>query len=125
MIPVKVSFAGLGRMGAPMAARIAEHGFPLTVWNRTAGRAEPLAGQGARVAATLRELAARRRSHSTRPARPASATLTSRASPGCCGRAGLLASRARPAPLPAWVVVAASRSEAARCHNHPQPQRVR
>ncbi len=58
MIPVKVGFAGLGRMGAPMAARIAAHGFPLTVWNRTAGRAAPLAGQGARVAGTPRELAA-------------------------------------------------------------------
>jgi 3-hydroxyisobutyrate dehydrogenase len=58
VIPVRVGFAGLGRMGAPMAARIAEHGFPLTVWNRTAGRAEPLASQGARVAASLGELAA-------------------------------------------------------------------
>jgi 3-hydroxyisobutyrate dehydrogenase-like beta-hydroxyacid dehydrogenase len=58
VIPVKVGFAGLGRMGAPMAARIAEHGFPLTVWNRTASRAEPLARRGARVAASLGELAA-------------------------------------------------------------------
>lgn len=37
MIPPKVGFAGLGRMGAPMAARIVEHGFPLTAWNRTPG----------------------------------------------------------------------------------------
>jgi 3-hydroxyisobutyrate dehydrogenase-like beta-hydroxyacid dehydrogenase len=58
MIPPKVGFAGLGRMGAPMAARIAEHGFPLTVWNRTAGRAEPLASHGARVVGSLGELAA-------------------------------------------------------------------
>ena len=58
MIPVRVGFAGLGRMGAPMAARIAEHGFPLTVWNRTAGRAGPLASQGARVAVSPGELAA-------------------------------------------------------------------
>ena len=58
MIPTKVGFAGLGRMGAPMAARIAQHGFPLTVWNRTAGRAEPLASQGARLAGSLCELAA-------------------------------------------------------------------
>ncbi|HEY7279242.1 MAG TPA: NAD(P)-dependent oxidoreductase [Trebonia sp.] len=55
---MKVGFAGLGRMGAPMAARIAEHGFPLTVWNRTAGRTEPLARHGASVADTLHEVAA-------------------------------------------------------------------
>jgi 3-hydroxyisobutyrate dehydrogenase len=60
VIPLKVGFAGLGRMGAPMAARIAGHGFPLTVWNRTADRAGPLAGRGARVAGTLGELAAGR-----------------------------------------------------------------
>src|SRR6185437_13589398 len=58
VIPMKVGFAGLGRMGAPMAARIAEHGFPLTVWNRTAGRTEPLARHGASVAGTLHEVAA-------------------------------------------------------------------
>ena len=58
MIPLKVGFAGLGRMGAPMAARIVEHGFPLTAWNRTPGRAGPLASQGARVAGSLGELAA-------------------------------------------------------------------
>jgi 3-hydroxyisobutyrate dehydrogenase len=62
MIPLKVGFAGLGRMGAPMATRIAAHGFPLTVWNRTPARAEALAAslaaQGARVAGTPRELAA-------------------------------------------------------------------
>jgi 3-hydroxyisobutyrate dehydrogenase-like beta-hydroxyacid dehydrogenase len=57
MSPMTVGFAGLGRMGMPMAARIAGHGFPLAVWNRTPGRADPLAGCGARVAGTLRELA--------------------------------------------------------------------
>jgi 3-hydroxyisobutyrate dehydrogenase-like beta-hydroxyacid dehydrogenase len=30
-----IAFLGLGRMGAPMAARLAETRFPLTVWNRT------------------------------------------------------------------------------------------
>ena len=57
MIPLSVGFAGLGRMGVPMAARIAGHGFPLTVWNRTPGRSGPLAGPGVRVAGSLRELA--------------------------------------------------------------------
>ncbi len=57
MIPMKVGFAGLGRMGAPMATRIAGHGFPLAVWDRTPGRAAPLPGAGARVVGTLGELA--------------------------------------------------------------------
>lgn len=57
MSPMAVGFAGLGRMGTPMAARIAECGFPLTVWNRTPGRTGQLAGRGARVAGTLRDLA--------------------------------------------------------------------
>lgn len=60
MIPMSVGFVGLGRMGAPMAARIAERGFSLTVWNRTPGRAEQLASGGARVVGSLRELAAGR-----------------------------------------------------------------
>jgi 3-hydroxyisobutyrate dehydrogenase len=60
MIPMRVGFAGLGRMGTPMAARIAEHGFPLTVWNRTAFRTEPLARHDASVAGTLHEVAAGR-----------------------------------------------------------------
>jgi len=39
-----VGFCGLGTMGAAMAANVARAGFPLTVWNRTPGRAEaPLA----------------------------------------------------------------------------------
>ena len=38
-----VGFAGLGRMGEPMAAWIAGHGFPLAVWNRTPGRTGQLA----------------------------------------------------------------------------------
>ena len=56
---MRIGFAGLGHMGLPMATRIADHGFSLTAWNRTAERAAPLAERGARVAASLRELAAR------------------------------------------------------------------
>jgi glutamyl-tRNA reductase len=40
---VRVGFAGLGRMGLPMATRLADQGVPLTIWNRTASRAAPLA----------------------------------------------------------------------------------
>ena len=53
-----LGFLGLGAMGAPMAAHLARRG-PLTVWNRTAGRAAAFAaGTGARLASTPRELAA-------------------------------------------------------------------
>ncbi|MFJ9776769.1 NAD(P)-dependent oxidoreductase [Kitasatospora sp. NPDC101157] len=35
----KIAFLGLGRMGRPMARRLAAAGYPLTVWNRSPGRA--------------------------------------------------------------------------------------
>ncbi len=53
-----VGFLGLGAIGRPMAARLAQHGG-LVVWNRTPSRAAEFAGRhGARVAATPREVAA-------------------------------------------------------------------
>ncbi|MCW5852037.1 MAG: NAD(P)-dependent oxidoreductase [Anaerolineae bacterium] len=54
----RVGFIGLGIMGLPMAGNILKAGFPVTVWNRTASRAEPLAQAGAQVAASPREVAA-------------------------------------------------------------------
>ncbi|HEY7589360.1 MAG TPA: NAD(P)-dependent oxidoreductase [Candidatus Limnocylindrales bacterium] len=47
-----VGFLGLGTMGAAMAANLLRAGFPLTVWNRTAGRATELVAQGATEAPT-------------------------------------------------------------------------
>jgi 3-hydroxyisobutyrate dehydrogenase-like beta-hydroxyacid dehydrogenase len=47
---LRVGFVGLGVMGQPMALNLARAGFALSVYNRTAGRAEPLAAVGARVA---------------------------------------------------------------------------
>ena len=55
---VRVGFCGMGTMGAAMAANVARAGFPLTVWNRTAGRAELPLSLGATETATPRELAA-------------------------------------------------------------------
>lgn len=52
-----IAFVGLGAMGAPMATRLVEAGFPVTVWNRSPGRAKPLVEAGARLAATPREAA--------------------------------------------------------------------
>ncbi len=54
----RVGFVGLGTMGAGMAANIARSGFPLTVWNRTPGKARPLLDLGAREAASPAELGA-------------------------------------------------------------------
>ena len=53
----KVGFMGLGIMGAPMAANILKAGYPLTVYNRTAAKAESLAKLGAKVAPTPKALA--------------------------------------------------------------------
>ncbi len=54
----RVGFAGMGTMGAPMAANLARADFAVSVWNRTPGRdAAPLA-LGARRAADPAELAA-------------------------------------------------------------------
>ncbi|GAB2750761.1 NAD(P)-dependent oxidoreductase [Streptomyces bullii] len=53
----KIAFLGLGHMGAPMARRLLAAGHPLTVWNRTAVKAEPLAAEGAVRAASPAEAA--------------------------------------------------------------------
>ncbi|MCU1375421.1 MAG: hypothetical protein JWO68_2707 [Actinomycetia bacterium] len=48
----KIAFLGLGNMGTPMATRLVDAGHDVTVWNRTAERAGPVAAAGARVAAS-------------------------------------------------------------------------
>src|SRR5688500_9013637 len=48
----RITFLGLGIMGAAMARRLLDHGFDLTVWNRNASRAAALGAAGARIAAT-------------------------------------------------------------------------
>jgi 3-hydroxyisobutyrate dehydrogenase-like beta-hydroxyacid dehydrogenase len=53
-----VGLIGLGLMGHPMAANVLKAGHPLTVWNRTASRGDDLVAQGAKRAATPREVAA-------------------------------------------------------------------
>ena len=42
---LSVAFLGLGAIGRPMAQRIAAAGFPIVVWNRTAGRASSFAAE--------------------------------------------------------------------------------
>jgi 3-hydroxyisobutyrate dehydrogenase len=53
----RIGFAGMGLMGSRMARNLLKKGFPLTVWNRTPERCEPLAKEGAQVARSPRELA--------------------------------------------------------------------
>jgi 3-hydroxyisobutyrate dehydrogenase-like beta-hydroxyacid dehydrogenase len=53
-LPV-VAFLGTGLMGNPMATRLAQAGFPLRVWNRTAAKAEALREAGAEPTAALPE----------------------------------------------------------------------
>jgi 3-hydroxyisobutyrate dehydrogenase-like beta-hydroxyacid dehydrogenase len=49
---MKVGFLGLGAMGAAMATNLLKAGHDVTVWNRSAAAAQPLAALGAEVAST-------------------------------------------------------------------------
>ena len=58
---MRVGFLGLGRMGTPIVRNLVAAGLPVTVWNRTRGRADELAAEApvtvaddpARLAATV------------------------------------------------------------------------
>jgi len=50
---MKIAVLGIGLMGAPMARRLIAAGYPVTLWNRTAAKAEALAGPGVTIATTL------------------------------------------------------------------------
>ena len=54
---MKVGFVGLGSMGRGMARNLLRAGHDVTVYNRTRSRAEELAREGAKVAATPAETA--------------------------------------------------------------------
>lgn len=53
-----LAFAGLGLMGVPMTRRLLAAGYPLTVWNRSAGKRDLLAAEGARAVETPAQLCA-------------------------------------------------------------------
>jgi 3-hydroxyisobutyrate dehydrogenase len=53
----RIGWIGLGRMGEAMVKRLMKAGHPVSVWNRTAAKAEPLREQGATVAGGKQELA--------------------------------------------------------------------
>ncbi|MEA5098240.1 MAG: NAD(P)-dependent oxidoreductase [Burkholderiaceae bacterium] len=45
----RIAFLGIGLMGLPMAKNLLNAGYPLTAWNRTRAKAEPLAADGAQI----------------------------------------------------------------------------
>jgi len=54
----KIGLIGLGLMGRPMGMNLLKAGHALTVWNRTASRADELVAAGAKLANSPREAAA-------------------------------------------------------------------
>ncbi|MGA3178658.1 MAG: NAD(P)-dependent oxidoreductase [Candidatus Acidiferrum sp.] len=56
--PRRIGLIGLGLMGRPMGMNLLKAGHKLTVWNRTASRAQELVAAGASLAKTPREAAA-------------------------------------------------------------------
>jgi 3-hydroxyisobutyrate dehydrogenase-like beta-hydroxyacid dehydrogenase len=53
----KIGLIGLGLMGRPMGLNLLKGGYSLTVWNRTASRAESLVAAGAKLANSPEEVA--------------------------------------------------------------------
>jgi 3-hydroxyisobutyrate dehydrogenase len=58
-MPENVGFIGLGIMGQGMAHNLLKAGFPLTVWNRTAGKVDPLLKAGAQAGKDPADVAVR------------------------------------------------------------------
>ncbi|MEO1203664.1 MAG: NAD(P)-dependent oxidoreductase, partial [Pseudomonadota bacterium] len=54
-----IGWVGMGRMGYPMAERLAKAGADLAVWNRTRSKAEPLTEYGATIVDNLSDLGSR------------------------------------------------------------------
>jgi 3-hydroxyisobutyrate dehydrogenase-like beta-hydroxyacid dehydrogenase len=54
----RIGLIGLGLMGRPMGMNLLKAGHPLTVWNRTASRADELVAAGATLAKSPNEAAA-------------------------------------------------------------------
>ena len=56
---MRIGWIGTGVMGLSMAGHLQSAGYPLTVYNRTRAKAEPLLAKGAQWANTPREVAAK------------------------------------------------------------------
>ena len=53
----RIGWIGTGRMGYPMAERLLKAGHDLSIWNRTAAKAQPLAAAGAKLVHAPADLA--------------------------------------------------------------------
>lgn len=53
----RIGFIGLGEIGEPMATRVADAGYAMRVYNRTASKAAPFAARGIDVAASAADVA--------------------------------------------------------------------
>jgi 3-hydroxyisobutyrate dehydrogenase-like beta-hydroxyacid dehydrogenase len=53
-----IAVLGVGRMGAALVSAFLKQGYGVDIWNRTRAKCEPLAAQGARIAATVRDAVA-------------------------------------------------------------------
>ncbi|MCP4168679.1 MAG: NAD(P)-dependent oxidoreductase [Chloroflexi bacterium] len=51
----KIAYLGIGTMGRGMVGNLLKAGYPVTVWNRTSERCEPLVEQGATEASSVAE----------------------------------------------------------------------
>jgi 3-hydroxyisobutyrate dehydrogenase-like beta-hydroxyacid dehydrogenase len=54
---MKIGYIGLGSLGTPLAENLLQSGHELYVYNRTASKTKPLADKGAKVSATIADLA--------------------------------------------------------------------
>lgn len=53
----KIGFIGLGKMGKPMTQQLLKAGYEVSVFNRSGGVVDELAGEGAKAASSPREVA--------------------------------------------------------------------
>jgi 2-hydroxy-3-oxopropionate reductase len=53
----ELGFVGVGRMGGPMAMRLLDAGYPLTVYDTNADAVKALVGRGAKSAASAEAVA--------------------------------------------------------------------
>lgn len=83
-----VAVIGLGAMGSRIATRLAAAGHEMTVWNRSPGKAEPLARLGAFPAATPAEAASRAEVLITMVADPAALRAVTESADGVIAGAG-------------------------------------
>jgi 3-hydroxyisobutyrate dehydrogenase len=53
----RLGWIGMGRMGYPMAERLLQAGYDVSIWNRTRAKSEPLLAVGAKIVDTAADLA--------------------------------------------------------------------